>query len=151
MAFLNDIKKRVSSVASVMSEVADKKIKDISSVTEDVKKKAMEAASDISEVADKKIKDISSVTEDVKKKAMETASDVSETWENREKYYTDLKDWTADIPHTIKEYADNFNIEDFWNKIKDSALKAGQDVVFMALTCYYAIEDKFVSKKKNEK
>ena len=151
MDFLGGIKKKVNSVASDISKFADKGIKDLGSAAEDAQKKVNSVASDISKFADKGIKDLGSAAEDAKKKVLEVASDVSEAWENREKYFIDLKDWTTSIPDTIHEYVDNFSIEDFWNKIKDSALSAGQDVVFMALACYYEVVDKFVSKKDHQK
>ncbi len=46
------------------------------------------------------------------------------------------------IPETLHSYADRFNPDEMWEKLKTQAAKAGQDLVVMVLTIYYTIRDR---------
>lgn len=59
-----------------------------------------------------------------------------------------VDEWAKTVPDTIQDYSSHFNAEDFWEKIKSTASKVGQDLLFMALTMYYTVAD-FLSKQKD--
>ncbi len=54
----------------------------------------------------------------------------------------DLSEWMKTIPETLHSYADRFNPEEMWEKLKTQAAKAGQEIVVMVLTIYYTIRDR---------
>lgn len=54
----------------------------------------------------------------------------------------DLGEWSKTLPETLHSYADRFNPEEMWEKLKTQAAKAGQDLVVMVLTMYYTIRDR---------
>ena len=41
----------------------------------------------------------------------------------------DLAEWSKTLPETLHSYADRFNPEEMWEKLKTQAAKAGQDLV----------------------
>lgn len=54
----------------------------------------------------------------------------------------DLSEWTKTLPETLHEYAERFNPEEMWEKLKTQAAKAGQELVVMVLTMFYTIRDR---------
>ena len=54
----------------------------------------------------------------------------------------DLSEWMENIQETLHSYADRFNPEEMWEKLKTQAAKAGQELVVMVLTMYYTIRDR---------
>lgn len=52
-----------------------------------------------------------------------------------------LAEWSKTIPQTLQSYADRFNAEEMWEKLRDQAAKAGQEIVMMVLTMFYTIRD----------
>ncbi len=54
----------------------------------------------------------------------------------------DLTEWMKSLPETLRGYADRFNPEEMWDKLKAQASKAGQELVVMVLTIFYSIRDR---------
>lgn len=54
----------------------------------------------------------------------------------------DLAEWSKTLPETLHSYADRFNPEAMWDKLKTQAAKAGQELVVMVLTIFYTIRDR---------
>ena len=52
-----------------------------------------------------------------------------------------LAEWSKTIPQTLQSYADRFDAEEMWEKLKAQASKAGQEIVMMVLTMFYTIRD----------
>ncbi len=71
----------------------------------------------------------------IKSKAAEIGKAASEKSVN-------LVEWSKTLPETLHSYADRFNPEEMWEKLKTQAAKAGQDLVVMVLTIYYTIRDR---------
>ena len=109
---------------------------------DDLKKKAEKLAAGAAEWTTQAAKDTAEWTTQA---AKDTAEWTSEKWEGMGKYAEDFQNWTKELPDRLQEFKDNFSIEDFWNKIKETALSAGQEVVFMALTIYYSIANQMKS------
>lgn len=166
MGLFDNLKKKAEELTSEASKIADKTIKDATAWTdqavkdtktwtqqaiEDTKDWTEKAAKDTKEWTEQAIKDTSDWTEqaakDTKDWTEQAIKDVdqfsSEIWNNKDKYIKDLKTWSEEMPDKIKDYTDHFNVEDFWNKITDTAKKVGQDLIFMALTIYYTILELF--------
>lgn len=140
MGLFDNLKKKTEQLASDASKIADKTLKDASTWTE-------QAIKDTSDWTEQAIKDTKEWTEQAMKDMGNFASD---TWENKEKYAKDLKQWSLEMPDKLKDYTSHFNVEDFWDKIAETGKKIGQNMIFMALACYYAIMEMF-NKDKGEK
>ena len=54
----------------------------------------------------------------------------------------DMSEWMKTLPETLHSYADRFNPEEMWDKLKTQAVSAGQELVVMVLTMYYTIRDR---------
>lgn len=54
----------------------------------------------------------------------------------------DISEWAKNLPELLHGYADRFNPEEMFEKLKSQAVKAGQDLVVMVLTMYYTIRDR---------
>ena len=173
MGLFDNLKKKAEQLASDAIKIADKTLKDASAWTEkavkdtktwtqhaikDTKEWTEKVAKDTKEWTEQAIKDTSDWTEqaakDTKDWTEQTIKDVdqfsSEIWNNKDKYIKDLKIWSEEMPDKIKNYIDYFNVEDFWNKITDTAKKVGQDIIFMALTIYYTILEIFQKNNSEE-
>lgn len=74
-----------------------------------------------------------------------TAEDV---WNASGKTAQDVAEWAKSAPDTIGRYAKDFDAAKMWDKISAYAAKAGQELILIVLTMYYAIADSF---KKSEK
>lgn len=126
-------------------------------VFDKIKRKTEDLTSGAGDWASKTIKNSSEWTskasKDVAEWSKSTASNIadfaSEKYENAGKYSNELKVWTREMPEKIQNYTEDFNVEDFWNKIKEVGKKVGQDMIFMALACFYALME-FFKKKENE-
>ena len=155
MGLFDNLKKKAEELASETSKIADKTLKDATAWTDqavkDTKEWTEKAVKDTKEWTEQAIKDTSDWTEqavkDSKAWTEQAIKDVdqysSEIWNNKDKYIHDLKTWSEEMPDKIKDYTDHFNVEDFWNKITDTAKKVGQDLIFMALTIYYSVLELF--------
>lgn len=53
-----------------------------------------------------------------------------------------IEEWSKNLPEILHSYADKFNPEEMWEKLKTQAAKAGQELVVMVLTMYYTIRDR---------
>ena len=146
MGIFDELKKKAEQLASDVSKIADNTLKDASAWTEqvvkDTKSWTQHTIEDTKEWTEKATKDAKEWTEQA---AKDTAEWTSGKWEEMGKYAEDFQKWKKELPDKLHEFKDNFSIEDFWNKIKDTALNAGQEVVFMALTIYYSIANQFKS------
>ena len=71
----------------------------------------------------------------IKNKAAELGNTATEKTVN-------LAEWSKTLPETLHSYADKFNPEEMWEKLKTQAAKAGQELVVMVLTMYYTICDR---------
>ncbi|MDE5750204.1 MAG: DUF1232 domain-containing protein [Duncaniella sp.] len=54
----------------------------------------------------------------------------------------DMGEWVKTLPETLHGYADRYNPEEMWEKLKTQAAKAGQELVMMVLTMFYTIRDR---------
>ena len=162
MGLFDNFKKKAEDLAYDARKIADKTLKDTSAWTEqavkdtkswtqhaieDTKEWTEKAARDTKEWTGQAIKDTSEWSENAIKDVDQFSS---ELWSNKDKYFNDLKTWTEEMPDKIKNYTDYFNVEDFWNKITDTAKKVGQDIIFMALTIYYTILEIFQKNNSEE-
>lgn len=140
MGLFDKLKKKAEDLANEAGKIADKTIKDASSWTEQAVKDTKEwtghALEDASNWTSKTISDIGEFT--------------SETWENKEKYANNLKQWSKEMPDKIQNYSENFNVKDFWDKIAETGKKIGQEMIFMALACYYALVEFFKNNESEE-
>lgn len=62
----------------------------------------------------------------------------------------ELEAWVRTVPDTIGSYADGFDADEMWQKLRTVASQAGQKLVVMVLTMYYAIEDSIGTIKNNQ-
>ena len=136
MGLFDNLKKKAEELAAEAGKMADR-AKDLSSqVAEDARNWGEKALKDTSEWTKEAVIETKEWTEQAMKDFGDLAYD---TWENKEKYAQDLKQWGREMPDKLKDYTDNFNVEDFWDKIADTGKKIGQNMIFMALVCYYAV------------
>lgn len=63
----------------------------------------------------------------------------------------ELSDWAKTMPDKLKIMADDFNVDSMWDKLSKTAAKAGQELIVMVLTIYYAIESKIPGLKSDKK
>lgn len=78
----------------------------------------------------------------------DTSRWTAETWEQNIPSKEELSEWASGAGDYISSLAKDFDISKMWDKIKDSASKAGQELVVMTLTMYYTITE---SRNKNGK
>lgn len=140
MSILNNLKKKAEGLVSESSKIADKTIKNATV-------RAEQAIKDTKEWTEQTML---SSKEWSSRKAKDITDFASETWDNAGKYADDMKNWTKEMPDKLHTYSDNFNIEDFWNKIAETAKKVGQDLIFMALACFYALSEFFKKPESDE-
>lgn len=62
----------------------------------------------------------------------------------------DLSAWAETMPEKLKTMADDFDADALWDKLSKTAAKAGQDLIVMVLTIYYAVESRLPNKKKEQ-
>ena len=55
----------------------------------------------------------------------------------------ELTEWAENSMEKVQSLAKDFDAEKMWDKIKESAAKAGQELVVMVLTMYYTIAENF--------
>lgn len=86
------------------------------------------------------------------KEVSDNASDgLSSFSDNFSKSAKDWAAWAEIMPDKLKKMADDFDANAMWDKLAKTAAKAGQDLIVMVLTIYYAIESKIPVKNKTEK
>ena len=126
-------------------------------VFDKIKKKTEDLTAGAADWTSKTIKNssewTSKTTKDFSEWSKSTVANVSDfasdSFEKAGKYSTALKNWTKEMPEKIQNYTEDFNVEDFWNKIKEVGKKVGQEMIFMALACFYALTE-FFKKAENE-
>ena len=142
MGFFDDLKKKAEQLVSDAGKAADMAAKAATQAAKDTAEWTTQAAKGTAEWTTQVAKDTAEWTTQA---AKDTAEWTSGKWEEMGKYAEDFQKWKKELPDKLHEFKDNFSIEDFWNKMKETALNAGQEVVFMALTIYYSIANQFKS------
>ncbi len=62
----------------------------------------------------------------------------------------DLSAWAETMPGKLRGMADSFDADALWDKLSKTAAKAGQELIVMVLTIYYAVESRLPGNKKEE-
>lgn len=151
MGFLDNISKKAVEAAEAAKRVASQTIDTASKTMREVSGKALASYSEFSEKASKELSELS-------KKAYaegaELGGKVAEGWsslsENVSVSTEELSAWAASMPDKLKKLADDFDAEALWNKISKTAAKAGQELIVMVLTIYYAVESKIPGLKSSK-
>lgn len=103
------------------------------------------------EAGNSKIGKIHSAASAKLSEAGETASHLSAgVMANIKETKAKVDEWAKTVPDTIHDYSANFNPDDFWDKIKSTASKIGQDLLFMALAMYYTVAELFSKQKETD-
>lgn len=120
---------------------------------------AMKAAEKISVEATKVSQDAIKNVKEISDKASEGISEFSHKAAAEGKNLSDkvgmsaseLSTWAQGMPDKLRATADDFDADALWDKITNSAAKAGQELIVMVLTIYYAIESKITGNNKSQK
>lgn len=87
------------------------------------------------------------------KASRELSDSLSDAAKEMSKEVADAKimEWAKTMPETLRSYADRFDADELWEKLKITAAKAGQELLIMVLAIYYAIENSIQKLKESRK
>ncbi len=150
MGFFDKIADKAKEAAENAKKTATKAYEDASSVAKDLSGKASEG---ISKFSDKASKEFSEFSQKASEEGSSLFGKVSEGFSS----FTDsvgisakeLSAWAESMPEKLKKMADDFDADAMWDKLSKTAAKAGQDLIVMVLTIYYAIESKIPGRREN--
>lgn len=152
MGLFDKISDKAKEVAENAKKVASQVIEDASSTAKDLSEKASENFSELSDKASKEFAEFSQKASAERNnlfdKVSEGFSSLSESVSTQTK---ELSTWAEGMPDKLKKMADDFDADAMWDKLSKTAAKAGQELIVMVLTIYYAIESKIPGKEKQKK
>lgn len=117
-------------------------------VTEIAKNSATQVLEEASSKSKELTKEASAVGSNLIGKASDSFSSLSESVGSSAK---DLCAWAESMPHKLKKMSEDFDADAMWDKLSKTAAKAGQELIVMVLTIYYAIESKIPENLKSKK
>lgn len=150
MGFFDKIADKAKEAAESAKKTATKAYEGATSTAKELSEKA---SAGISEFSDKAAKEFSEFSQ----KASEEGSSLYGKMSDGFSSLTDsvgtsakeLSTWAESMPAKLKKMADDFDADALWDKLSKTAAKAGQDLIVMVLTIYYAIESKIPGREKN--
>lgn len=114
-------------------------VNNVKEVADSAKKTAVQALEDASSKSKELTKEASAAGSDLIGKVSEGFSSLSESVSTSAK---DLSTWAEGMPDKLRKMADDFDADAMWDKLSETAVKAGQDLIVMVLTIYYSIESR---------
>lgn len=127
MGFFDGLANKAKEVAESAKKAAAQAFDDVSSTAKDLAEKATAEGSNL---FDKASEGFSSLSESVGTSAKE------------------LSEWAESMPDKLRKMSDDFDADAMWDKLSKTAAKAGQELIVMVLTIYYALESKILGKQK---
>lgn len=110
--------------------------------------KAKEAAEKAKKAAGQAIENVSADGSNLMNKVSEGFSSLSDSVGTSAK---DLSAWAESMPGKLKKMSEDFDVDAMWDKLSKTAAKAGQELIVMVLTIYYALESKIQENLKSKK
>lgn len=149
MGFFDKIADRAKEAAENAKKVAGQAIENASNTAKDLSEKASTGLSEISEKASREFagfsKKASADGHILFDKVSEGFSSLSDSVGISAK---ELSAWAESMPGKLKKMSEDFDADAMWDKLSKTAAKAGQELIVMVLTIYYAIESKIPGIKK---
>jgi len=112
--------------------------------------KAKKATATAQKAAEQALDNASKTAKNLSKKAADEMSDLSDKaskgFAGFSHKATELQAWAETMPDQLRKMADDFDAEAMWDKLSRTAAKAGQELIVMVLTIYYAIESRITGK-----
>lgn len=153
MGFFDKLADKAKEFAEEAKKSAGNALENTSKVTQNLSEKATKTTLKFSEKASNEFQGISKkVVEEgtlLYGKASESLLEFSGNIGTSAK---ELSSWAQGMPDKLKSMAEDFDAEALWDKLGKTASKAGQELIVMVLTIYYAIESKIPGhkEKRNE-
>ena len=140
---------------SKAATLADEALRQTAALSDDARKKATEMAGDVAKRSSKIMNDVTrksaEISEEVSKKSAEVWEEAGEwtskTWDEKVPSKEELSEWAAGAADYISSFAKDFDPAKMWDKLKECAAKAGQEIVIMVLTMYYTIKESMTNQK----
>lgn len=151
MGFFDKIADKAKGAAESAKKTVTKAYEETSSATKELSEKA---SAGISEFSDKASKEFSHFSKKASEEGSNFYGKISDGFSSlTDSVGTSAKElsvWAESMPAKLKKMADDFDADAMWDKLSKTAAKAGQELIVMVLTIYYAIESKIPGREKKK-